>query len=101
MRAEDNKTTLAWRKHPAPDGTHYTAEDLADERVVEVVFDYCQILEAIVLARGWQYLFETHGLDGLMEINRRSGWFDEVDAEAELIECARRAGYDPVQGGDT
>jgi hypothetical protein len=64
---------------PEPDGTDYTAEDLKNEKTVETIFDYCQILEATIFANGWHLLFKTHGIDGLIRINKRSGWFDEEE----------------------
>ncbi|MEZ4329245.1 MAG: hypothetical protein R3B40_28715 [Polyangiales bacterium] len=66
--------------------------------MVEQVFDYCQILEAVITAEGWRVLFEAHGADGLVAINRRSGWFTESPddaALAEIVGMARQAGYDP------
>ena len=91
---------LAWRRYPEPGGTGYNADDLKNEKTVEIIFDYCQIFEATIFAKGWHLLFKTHGMDGLIRINKRSGWFDEKDdAEAEqmFIYHARIGGYDPEQ----
>lgn len=69
--------------------------DLVDERVVEQLFDACQILEGAVSAHGWRTLFRVHGLDGLLRINRRSDWFEETEAAEALRRQAMTAGYDP------
>jgi hypothetical protein len=93
-----SKQDLAWRMYPKPNGTVYTVEDLKNPKTVEIIFDYCQILEATIFAKGWQLLFKTHGTDGLIEINRRSGWFeedDDVEAKQDLFYHSRIAGYEP------
>lgn len=87
---------LAWRKYPEPDGTDYTVANLRDAAIVEMMFDYCQILEAEIFAEGWQLLFHFHGMAGLISINKRSGWFDDDDAASGLAYCARIAGFDPT-----
>lgn len=95
---------LAYRIYPLPNGTEYTEAELHDPRIVETLFDYCQILEAIITADGWRVLFEVHGADGLVAVNRKSGWFTESpddDALTEIVGAAREAGYDPVSGGGT
>jgi hypothetical protein len=72
---------LAWYMYPEPDGTYFTAADLSTPEGVEGVFDYCQILLAVVSCFGWRFLFHHHGAAGLLEVNRTSGWFDESDVE--------------------
>lgn len=50
-------------------------------------------------AAGWRFLTHHHGVEGLLEINRTSGWFDESDdAEtlASLCYHCLSAGYDPT-----
>ena len=49
----------------------YTEDDLKDPKIVEELFDYCQILEAYITKDGWE----------------RSGWFDEetIDAFKEAV----------------
>ena len=90
---------LAFYIYPLPEGTAYTEDDLKDEKNVEILFDYCQILEAFILPCGWKFLFDTYGMSGLIKINKVSGWFnevDEVEAEFDFIYHARSSGYDPL-----
>ncbi len=88
----------AWRMYPEPDGTEYSAKDCRNEEIVEELFDFCQILEAVIFAKGWQLLFKTYGMEGLLQINKRSGWFDDsnaTEAKEEFLYHSRSAGYDP------
>lgn len=90
--------TGAWYRYPEPDGRSYSLAELHDPAIVEEVFDYCQICLAIIHADGWRELFRVHGRDGLLAINRRSGWFDDADDDDAfdwLIHHARLSGYDP------
>lgn len=93
---------LAWYMYPQPGGTTYTQTQLADPAVVEQLFDYCQIGLAIISAQGWDVLVRAHGVDGLLAINRRSGWFDEDCALEELRARCRSDGYElgAADGGD-
>ncbi|MBN1533765.1 MAG: hypothetical protein JXA20_13935 [Spirochaetes bacterium] len=82
---------LAFRIYPKPHGTEYFREDLSDEKRVEALFDYCQILEATIYKKGWDFLISHFGIEKLFEINNRSGWFDsrtveefERDIESEM-----------------
>ena len=82
---------------PGASMNRYSAADLADRMRVEELFDYCQILQGIISARGWRYLLQIHGLAGLLDIDRRSGWLDADDslaADALKYQCLI-AGYDP------
>lgn len=67
---------LAFYIYPLPNGTPYTKEDLIDEEKVEELFDYCQILEGLILKSGWQFLIDYYGYEKLYQINQKSGWFD-------------------------
>ncbi|NML65559.1 hypothetical protein HHL22_10115 [Hymenobacter sp. RP-2-7] len=67
---------LAWREYPLPHGKRYYAADLDTEDEVEQLFDYCQILEAIIFDIGWEFLIKRYSLEKLYEINKRSGWHD-------------------------
>lgn len=73
------KEILAWYKHPKPDGTNYTEKDLSSESLVSILFGYCQILEAIILPKGWEFLFNEYGLIGLFHIFSKSGWMKKED----------------------
>ena len=65
----------------------YTEDDLKDPKIVEELFDYCQILEAYIPKDGWEFLTKYHGYEQLYEIDKRSGWFDEetIDAFKEAV----------------
>lgn len=67
---------LAFRVYPEPKGTNYFDHDLQTEDQVIMLFDYCQILEAIIKPEGWQFLIEKYGFKKLYELNNRSGWMD-------------------------
>ena len=54
----------------------YWEGDLNNERKVENLFDYAQILEVVINKKGWEYLIDKYGLKALFEINQRSGWID-------------------------
>lgn len=92
------KNALAWYMYPEPTGRYYSQTELKNPETVEEIFDYCQILLAIITGRGWWFLLDTYGVNGLLEINNRSGWFsDESREEAieDLYYYSRLAGYDP------
>ena len=54
-----DRAVLAFRRFPEPNGVEYFAEDLNSEQNVIELFDYCQILEAIIYENGWHYLTEN------------------------------------------
>ena len=85
---------LAWYMYPQPGGTSYTEQQLKDPVVVEQLFDYCHIGHAVVSRRGWEIMVCAHGVDGLLEINRRSGWFQDSGALDALCARCRRDGYE-------
>jgi hypothetical protein len=90
---------FAWYRYPEPEGTAYSETDLEDEKTVAEIFDYCQILLGFISARGWQKLIRFHGIDKLLQINQRSGWFDEEDNLEAVDEIKYQcviSGYDPV-----
>ena len=85
---------LAWYRYPEPGGTAYSERDLSDPKVVETLFDYGQLELATVSKQGWRHLMRTFGAEGLLGINRRSGWFDEDDAYGSLRYRCLLDGYD-------
>jgi len=85
---------LAWYRYPEPDGTAYSERDLTDPKVVETLFDYGQLELAAISKQGWRHLMLTFGAEGLLGINRRSGWFDEDDAFDSLRYRCLLDGYD-------
>ncbi|MCY9662256.1 hypothetical protein P5G65_12430 [Paenibacillus chondroitinus] len=52
---------LAYRIYPKPFGTTYPYIDLMNKAIVEKLFDYCQILEAMISREGWNFLINYHG----------------------------------------
>lgn len=67
--------------YPDPRGLTYYEKDLTDEKDVETLFDYCQILEGTIWEAGWQYLISKFGYDTLYEIDKRSGWFNSENID--------------------
>lgn len=68
--------TLAFYIYPLPQGTSFTARDLSMPNNVEKLFDYMQILLAVISKEGWDFLIQQYGYEKLFEINNRSGWID-------------------------
>lgn len=75
---------LALYIYPIPDGTEYGSKELSNPQKVIELFDYCQILEAVISKQGWEYLIDYYGYENLFRINQESGWFDCSSIE-ELI----------------
>ena len=67
---------LAYRKYPEPKGTDYYKIDLDTEQKIIELFDYCQILEAIITKNGWTFLINKYGIKKMFELNNLSGWMD-------------------------
>ncbi|MCP1183710.1 hypothetical protein [Paenibacillus sp. 1781tsa1] len=76
MEQISDDACLAYRIYPEPHGTNYLQNDLMTTKQVEQLFDFCQILEAIIYDVGWDFLIQQYGYTGLYEINNKSGWFD-------------------------
>lgn len=68
--------TLALYIYPLPKGTEYTVNDLINRDKVIELFDYCQILEAIIYKDGWEFLIQHYGYGELYKINKESDWLD-------------------------
>lgn len=60
---------LAYYIYPLPKGTMYTEDDLIYRYKVAELFGYCQILEAVILKQGWQWLIEYYGYHELFQID--------------------------------
>jgi hypothetical protein len=91
---------IAYRIYPLPNGTRYTEDDIQTIDDVVIIFDYCQILEANISKKGWKYLLDKFGMDGLFEADKRSGWFDcgSVEEFAEEIEYEMDKADDAIIG---
>lgn len=85
IRKNDDDKILAWRKYPEPIGGNYYSHSLQKEFDVRILFDYCQILEAIIFSDGWDFLISKYGLKKLYEIDKISGWF-EWNSQEEWLE---------------
>ena len=95
------KTLLAWCQYPEPNGTAYRDEDFADRRKVIHVLDRAQVLRAYITPEGWQALWDLYGLRGLLDLNRKGGWFDTRDeskAAEQIVHRSRVAGCDVSLG---
>lgn len=67
---------IAYRIYPFPNGTIYTEEDVKTIDDVVRLFDYCQILEAIISKDGWGYLINNFGIKKIYQANKLSDWLD-------------------------
>lgn len=79
---------IAYRIYPLPNGTVYTEDDIKTVDDIAEIFDYCQILEAVITKKGWDYLIEKFGMDILFLADKKSGWFgcDSMDDFINAIE---------------
>ncbi len=78
--------TLAFYIYPLPNGTEYTSDDLTDRDNVLRLFDYCQILEAVIYRSGWDFLIKHYGYESLYDINKESDWLD-CNSVGEFVRC--------------
>ncbi len=92
---------LAWYQYPFPAGTVYFARHLQDPDTLVQVFGHARAGAARVTREGWQFLWWSYGLDGMVEVVRQGDCFeslDETQIAEELIRRSMLAGYDPVSG---
>jgi hypothetical protein len=84
---------LGYRIYPEPSGTKYYENDLNRTESVKILFDYCQILEAVIYEAGWNYLIANYGYELLLELERESGWFmsSDIDELKENIDLYLQA----------
>lgn len=75
------KDLLAFRIYPEPTGAKYFQLDLSEIEKVEQIFDYCQILEAVIYNDGWDFLINYYGYETLFEINKKSGWLNSENID--------------------
>lgn len=90
---------IAYRIYPLPNGTVYTEEDVKTLDDVVGIFDYCQIMEAMISKNGWDYLIEKFGVEGLYEADKESGWFDSDSIGMFIcdIEYEKEHAYDDAE----
>jgi len=77
---------IAYRIYPLPNGTIYTEEDVKTIDDVVDIFDYSQIMEAMISKKGWQYLIDKFGIDGLYQAEKISGWLDSQSVEDFMLD---------------
>lgn len=66
---------VAYRIYPLPNGRVYTEEDFTTLDDVIGLFDYCQIMEAMISKRGWDFLIKKFGIEELYRADCKSGWY--------------------------
>ena len=96
-----SKSIYAWYRFPEPLGTVYNEADLSDPETACDVFGYVRLGLGRVTRYGWKFLWNHHGLAGLLDLHRRADWCyrcDDETAAAELVRQSLRGGYDPVSG---
>ena len=88
---------LAWSQYPEPLGKDYYETDLLDLRTLAKLLDLAQVYRATITPAGWRFLWERHGLRGLLDLNERGKWFDPDESLAadQILHRARVAGYEP------
>ena len=68
----------------------YYEDDLKEEKIVEELFDYAQILLAYIEYEGWKFLIDQYGYEKLYEIDKKSGWLtDKSDNLQDYIEWVK------------
>jgi hypothetical protein len=94
---------LAWCQFPEPQGTAYTERDLCDPKKAAQLLDRAQVHRAWIAREGWQALWRIYGLEGLLKLNQRGGWFDTDSDDVAAEQIRHRslvAGYDPSTEAD-
>lgn len=91
-----NNTTLAFRIYPLPNGTNYGYNELANPQNVISIFDYCQILEAVITKAGWNFLIDYYGYNKLFKINNKSDWLDCSNIDEFILEIQNQIDMSPT-----
>lgn len=91
---------IAFRIYPLPGGTVYTEEDIKTLDDVILIFDYCQIMEAMISKKGWDYLIEKFGIERLFEADKKSGWLESDNLNEFIcdIEYEKSIAYQDEKG---
>jgi hypothetical protein len=96
-----SKEILGWFKFPEPDGTSLFQEEFTDKDKLLELFTYCQQGLGFVKDKGWKFLIEELGIEGVMELDAQSGWLKDADKGAWLSNIFYQvftSGYDPQAG---
>ena len=94
-----NKTLLAWKKNPEPNGVLYYADELSNRQNVIDLFDACKHKQGYINADGWAFLFYQYGLNELLVIDLDIKWFSSSDLKShacDMVYEAMIAGYNPL-----
>jgi hypothetical protein len=98
----EREPILARYSYPFPEGTVYFARHLSDAETIVQVFGHASVGAATITREGWQFLWNTFGLAGLIGIAKAGECFgetaDDQQIADELIRRSMLAGYDPVSG---
>lgn len=94
---ENQMDTLAFYIYPVPHGTRFSRDDLSREGQVIILFDYCQILEAVISKQGWNFLIDFYGYEQLFYMNRKSDWLDCSTVEEFIFEVESEKANAPDQ----
>lgn len=86
---------IAYRIYPLPNGTIYSDENVKTIEDVIQIFDYCQIAEAMISKKGWDYLVEKFSLTELYKADNVSGWFgcESIEEFIDAIEYEKSIAY--------
>lgn len=62
------------------------------------LFDYMQILLAVISKEGWSYLIQKYGYEQLFKINKKNGWIDceSINEFIEWIEYEKEISPDKL-----
>lgn len=96
---EGRTIPLAWQKYPEPAGTIYSEEQLVTPQTVSDLFSYCQVSAGYINADGWEFLFKTFGIGGLLDLKIKSGWINSIEKNtpiSDLIYQSFSSGYNPL-----
>ncbi len=86
---------IAYRIYPAPNGTIYSDKNVKSIDDVIELLDYCQIAEAMISKKGWDYLVKKFSLPELYKANKVSDWFDceTIEEFIAAIEYEKNIAY--------
>ena len=89
---------LGWYKFPEPEGTSFYQAEFEDKEKLLELFNYCQQGLGFVKDKGWKFLIEEIGIEGIMELDAQSGWLkdnDKGDWLCNIFYQIFTSGYDP------
>ena len=94
-----NTEIFAWHQEPAPNGTLFYESDFEISTTVIQVFSKIKESEGYITPKGWQHLFEFHGVQNIFNYDCLAGWFD-TENKTEWLNSfflsALTSGFDPT-----